>query len=288
MKRLFCVALLLFTHWLCAEPAPPLTLPKLTTRLGDTYLQATLSKANAFDVTVTHSEGVLRVKLADLSEELQKRYGYDPKAADKELQLRKEARDEAELKEAEEAPDPFAEPYRGDVFRKPSPTPVFDAKRYGDLFVESGMDPGIRSLTLGKKTYTKVQIIGRDRDGDVRLKTQQGEKIAKLSQLPQDWVAAIAAKEAAQGTAKTAAEKKILSIDEEIKARAAEEWPDDYAMQAYEYKRQREAWDEMRRYASSAALGKIVAKARREWPDNYTMQRYEVQRQLKGLEDLSK
>ncbi len=53
----------------------------IRTRDGKLYKNATITTVTPAYVSITHSEGVVRVMLENLPEELQKKYGYDPEKA---------------------------------------------------------------------------------------------------------------------------------------------------------------------------------------------------------------
>lgn len=160
--------------------------------------------------------------------------------------------------------------------------------RYGDLFAASGKPPGNRTFTYKGKNYQMVQILGMDQTGSVRLKTKQGELVVSTSSLPQDWANAITALEAATPKAVVEEQRKVLSINEILKARAKEEWPDDYRMQLYHFENQKEAWEAMRRYESQPSMAELVASAKKKWPDDYSMQVYHVKNQMDAREKLNR
>jgi hypothetical protein len=76
----------------------------------------------------------------------------------------------------------------------------------------------------------------------------------------------------------------------EIKLDAIDEWPDDYSMQAYVIKQQKEAYQNLYAWAidnRENSLAKIIfRRAQREWPDDYNMQWYIVQREVSALEGI--
>lgn len=74
---------------------------------------------------------------------------------------------------------------------------------------------------------------------------------------------------------------------DKIKAQAAEKWPNDYSMQAYTIKQQKEgykkshAWYE--NYKHNEAARNIFDTAQEKWPNDYAMQFYEIEKQVEGL-----
>lgn len=71
-------------------------LESLTTSDGKTYKEVQIRKVTALEVRFFHATGTAAVRLADLPEELQIRFGYDPEAAAAEAE-ENEARERAEL-----------------------------------------------------------------------------------------------------------------------------------------------------------------------------------------------
>jgi hypothetical protein len=82
MKRpaLLLLPLLLLALRLCPAAAP-LTFPTLTTTRGTTYQNVKVTRFDALEVRFTHANGVTSVPLADLPEDMQKIFGYDPRKA---------------------------------------------------------------------------------------------------------------------------------------------------------------------------------------------------------------
>lgn len=56
--------------------------PVLTTNSGKEYRKVTVRNVTPFDISVLHESGITKVQLADLSQDLQKHFGYDPAKAD--------------------------------------------------------------------------------------------------------------------------------------------------------------------------------------------------------------
>ncbi|NQU11267.1 hypothetical protein HQ590_10780, partial [bacterium] len=74
----------------------------LTTARGITYKDVTVVRANKYSLSIQHSSGIAEIPFSELSEEIQKQYGYDPiKAAEEQRQL---AAQRAAQKAREEAP----------------------------------------------------------------------------------------------------------------------------------------------------------------------------------------
>jgi hypothetical protein len=69
----------------------------IRTRDGKVYKNATITTVTPAYVSITYSEGVARVMLRDLPEELQKKYGYDSEKATQQLTAEAHAYDEAAL-----------------------------------------------------------------------------------------------------------------------------------------------------------------------------------------------
>lgn len=168
------------------------------------------------------------------------------------------------------------------------PTQASIIARYGDLFAASGKKPGNRTLTVGKKSYQMVQILGRDQAGKIRLKTKHGEIEVSDAELPADWASAVKALEAATPKAEIAAKQKELSIKQLVRAEAAKKWPGDYAMQVYEINRQLDGFHKVTSYRNQPSTESLVPNAVEKWPDDYVMQAYEIERQLKALDQLRK
>lgn len=148
------------------------------------------------------------------------------------------------------------------------PAPVFDAKRYGDLFVASGKAPGIRSLVVGTETWQKVQIVGMMSTGEVQIQTQQGKKIVALEKLPPDWVKAVQAQEAARVASLP------VDVDAMIRLRAAVQFPTDPKQQATEVKKQKDALATLNLLGQSQdpKLLEILAAAKLESPEDFDLQ----------------
>jgi hypothetical protein len=83
----------------------------------------------------------------------------------------------------------------------------------------------------------------------------------------------------------TAAQAQRMDVrtENEIRKRAEQEWPKDYSMQAYEIKKQKEAFYHLGQYrpsgVDSRTLDEIKKRAADEWPGDYSMQLYETKNQ---------
>lgn len=75
-------------------------------------------------------------------------------------------------------------------------------------------------------------------------------------------------------------------VDAEIKGGAMLEWPGNYRMQEYTYKREKEAWLFVQDYWNKSLPPNvektILAKARKEWPLKYRMQKYTIEREAEA------
>ena len=56
-------------------------LDALTTTSGKTYKDVTVKGAGALGISIKHSTGFAKIPFSDLSEEIRKKYNYDPKKA---------------------------------------------------------------------------------------------------------------------------------------------------------------------------------------------------------------
>lgn len=77
------------------------------------------------------------------------------------------------------------------------------------------------------------------------------------------------------------------SIRDEIKKGAVSKWPDDYSMQAFEIKKQTEAFEQFQISEKPASMSNstfqlIKDRAVRKWPGDYAMQLYELKEQVEG------
>ncbi|GGH56918.1 hypothetical protein GVY41_13930 [Frigidibacter albus] len=75
-----------------------------------------------------------------------------------------------------------------------------------------------------------------------------------------------------------------------IKQRAAEEYPNDYSMQAYEIDQQIEALNKLSGYLEqfgedNEIANTCITKAMSDWPENYSMQLYEFEGQLNAANE---
>jgi hypothetical protein len=82
--------------------------------------------------------------------------------------------------------------------------------------------------------------------------------------------------------------KEALGNHKTLKEIAAAKWPDNYAMQAHELKRQREALATIIAVGKKPGMRQLVLNAMKKWPDDYAMTAYEIKRQVEGLVELSK
>lgn len=93
----------------------------------------------------------------------------------------------------------------------------------------------------------------------------------------------------------TSVERPPESIDEEIKSLATAQWPNDFSMQVYTIKKQREGYaalhSHLRTYSNLGLADQIrdwaLTNARREWPNDYSMQAYSYEKNLDGYLRLS-
>ena len=83
MKTQILLLTLLFSAKLLAED--------LTTVSGKKYTGVTVTRVEPNGISITHDDGLAKVSFADLSEELRKKYGYDPKKAADFTQTEREA-----------------------------------------------------------------------------------------------------------------------------------------------------------------------------------------------------
>ena len=74
----------------------PLAFPALTTKQGVTYEAVKVTRFDAAEVHFSHATGVATVRLADLPEEVQKIFGYDPR--NEQVVMSAKRADAAELK----------------------------------------------------------------------------------------------------------------------------------------------------------------------------------------------
>lgn len=79
-------------------------------------------------------------------------------------------------------------------------------------------------------------------------------------------------------------------IKQEIRQESIKKWPDDYEMQAYEIKKQSEAYKELYAWAQNNSENdlaeSIFRKAQKDWPGDYEMQWYKVQKQVESLKEV--
>jgi len=78
---------------------------------------------------------------------------------------------------------------------------------------------------------------------------------------------------------------------ERIRKRAAEEWPDNYEMQAYTIKNETKALIEFSRLKTAQGvpddvMARLRAQAIREWPDQYGMMLYTLKNQIEAYRKL--
>lgn len=81
------------------------------------------------------------------------------------------------------------------------------------------------------------------------------------------------------------------SIAEAIKAHAAEEWPDDFAMQKFVVGEETAAYLWVETYEPPAGvpddvIARIREKAAADWPDQYTMQKFVTEEQVEAYLEL--
>lgn len=79
----------------------PMTFTSITTTKGVTYQEVKVTKVDALQVKFIHRNGVATVPLAELSEDLQKAFGYDPVNASFEMILKQEERRKSIIEEAD-------------------------------------------------------------------------------------------------------------------------------------------------------------------------------------------
>jgi hypothetical protein len=73
----------------------------------------------------------------------------------------------------------------------------------------------------------------------------------------------------------------------EIKAYAKKKWPDDYEMQAYEFKEQMNALNQIQNLPSTADYNEsILSKAMAKWGEDYQMVIYEYNKQLEAYKKM--
>jgi hypothetical protein len=75
---------------------------RLTLRSGKVFEEVTITKATNYELRFIHKTGTAAVSLADVSDELQKRFGYDPQAEEKARAERMAEQEAAAQKAAEE------------------------------------------------------------------------------------------------------------------------------------------------------------------------------------------
>jgi hypothetical protein len=97
VQRISCITIICFAYLHCAFA------DDFKTTNGEEYKNVTVSRVEPDGIVVTFSAGIVKIPFTDLSPELQKKYGYDPKsAATYAADLReKEAQFQRQLKEQE-------------------------------------------------------------------------------------------------------------------------------------------------------------------------------------------
>jgi len=82
------------------------------------------------------------------------------------------------------------------------------------------------------------------------------------------------------------AQRMDVRTENEIRKRAEQEWPKDYSMQAYEVKKQKDAFYNLWQYRpsniDSRTMEEIKKRAATEWPGDYSMQLYETKKQAEA------
>lgn len=77
-----------------------------------------------------------------------------------------------------------------------------------------------------------------------------------------------------------------LYEEREIRSRAETRWPNDFSMQAYEIKKQTDAFYNLVQYRPSGidytTLDQIKQMAVKKWPGDYSMQLYETKKQAEA------
>jgi len=79
----------------------PLAFPALTTKQGVTYQAVKVTRFDAAEVHFSHATGVATVRLADLPEEVQKIFGYDPRNEQVVMSAKQRERAQAIIQEAD-------------------------------------------------------------------------------------------------------------------------------------------------------------------------------------------
>jgi len=81
-------------------------------------------------------------------------------------------------------------------------------------------------------------------------------------------------------------------VAKQITERAIDKWPDDYSMQEYEIREEKEAWINLNNYRhyriSENLMRDMRARAELKWPGDYSMQWWEFERQVKAWLRLNK
>jgi hypothetical protein len=73
------------------------------------------------------------------------------------------------------------------------------------------------------------------------------------------------------------------SIESGIRAKAVEDWPDDYVMQQFVITEQSKAYNAIPKIrVPSAIRDKVFRKAQKDWPGDYTMQKFVIEEQVKA------
>lgn len=85
----------------------------------------------------------------------------------------------------------------------------------------------------------------------------------------------------------------FASVDSEIRAKAAREWPRDYNMQKFVIDQQHEALDKLRTMRTPAGMPADVYKNIREdavnrWPGDYVMQVFVINQQVEAWRSLNR
>jgi len=74
-----------------------------------------------------------------------------------------------------------------------------------------------------------------------------------------------------------------------MKIKAAEEWPDNFQMQEFEIKTQKEAYYFLQAYnpqIPSNVFAKIKTNAEADWPNNFLMQKFEIKNQVESYQSI--
>ncbi len=101
MPRTLPALLLLLALCTLVLADEPLTFPSITTTRGVTYRDVKVSRFDALEVHFTHASGVAAVPLADLPEDLQFIFAYDPRKAATVMDERKHERVKTIITEAD-------------------------------------------------------------------------------------------------------------------------------------------------------------------------------------------